>query len=168
MSQVRRLSTLLFFAATVAFVSPTLLQAQKPALVKSIDEPGRTPYLNTMSFQQTPSNCINNSACQVTFPVVPQGFRLVITHVNATFAAKNYGFAHIILYQNNPGTSTMSFPATVLGVDPSGYASLIADWAVRFYIEPGASPEITIYANNLVPAFGTADVTIAGYLVAIP
>jgi hypothetical protein len=79
---------LLTSAASLALIAvlghsyaPPLLAQVRAALIKNIDEKGRTPY-------QADSSCIPTLpqiACAALFPVVPAGRRLVIEYVNAEF-----------------------------------------------------------------------------------
>src|SRR5262245_35185588 len=55
-------------------------QAVKAALVKSVDERGRTAWQVTQQ-----SNCTNYSSCFISFPQVPLGKRLVIEYVSGVF-----------------------------------------------------------------------------------
>src|SRR6266568_4230504 len=59
------------------YAVPAYAQA-RAALVQNRDEPGRNAYFQIGSCSQ-----VTFSFCQVTFPAVPAGKRLVITHVSA-------------------------------------------------------------------------------------
>jgi hypothetical protein len=64
------------FSATPAFA-----QWISATLVKNVDERGRAPY---MHFQALTCPGGGTTGCQVVFPPVPQGKRLVLERVNAS------------------------------------------------------------------------------------
>ncbi|HMH12797.1 MAG TPA: hypothetical protein VK578_06785 [Edaphobacter sp.] len=146
-----------FSAVLFAFTVP-FAQAQKPALTKSVDEPGRSPY-----FDQGKGTC--DQLCFVTFKAVPAGFRLVVTHASVVF----YSFAgseKFVFLQQNPLTYQQFLPAPGLtgGFDGTAY-SYVASSPVTFYVEAGATPQLGVNRTALnSSAFGS----ISGYLVAIP
>ena len=60
--------------------TPRLMAQIRAALVKSVDEPGRSPYQATVS-----CNTGNNTLCVAFTDPVPVNMRLVLTHVGAEF-----------------------------------------------------------------------------------
>jgi hypothetical protein len=154
-----RVTALLVFTASV-FVSlaATTAQAQKPALTKSTDEPGRSPYFSSV-YQYCPATTV----CRIgSFKPTPAGFRLVITHVSVIYKPSSDP-AHfdneVYLQQSSDPGSFAYLPA------PSsvGY-QLVASAPITFYVEPGSTPEITV-ANAAGGFYMHGSIT--GYLVAI-
>jgi hypothetical protein len=166
MFKLTRLATLLVIAAAFTGFTPVIAHAQKPALVKSVDEPGRSPYQSTITFNQNLTTCINNYSCGVPFPPVPQGFRLVITHVNAFFNLNGGNLAHLYL---GAGSSSLRLRAVSIGSESDSSITYIADSPVTLYAEPGIAPFVELHGNTFkVNGFFNAEVTLVGYLVAIP
>jgi len=138
------------------YATPALAQVVRAALVKNVDEKGRSPY---MQFQ--PRVCSRNStkSCDVVFPPVPAGKRLVLEHLNAgiNFATSGVRFAGVLIAQDS-GLSV--FPTR-----PSGDPNLtIVNEPTLLYFEAGQTPTFRIGVNN------DADVpvvtaTLSGYLV---
>lgn len=151
-----RATAFLAFPASV-FVSLAAIsaQAQKPVLTKSIDEPGRTPYTQTV----TPSCDIARLFCNANFNAVPPGFRLVVTHASLFYSARpapNYsliaGAAHdVFLYL--PTT-------TPIDADGSSRTYIVSS-PVTYYVDAGRTPQIEVYNGLYVSA------TLSGYLVAL-
>jgi len=161
-----RLAALLILAAAFSYFQPATAHAQKPALVKSVDEPGRSPYQTTIAVNQNTTTCINDYSCRVTFPAVPQGFRLVITHVNAYFELTGTNFAHVELTADS---SSMRFRAVTIGTSSYGSIAYVVDSPVTLYAEPGIAPTVTLHGYTLeLNGYANAEVTLVGYLVAIP
>lgn len=67
------------FLATLALSSIPAVQAQaRPAITQDRDQEGRNFYTQTSS-----CNTVTFGYCQITFPTVPAGQRLIITHISA-------------------------------------------------------------------------------------
>ena len=153
-------------AALLAGALPAVAGAQpKPALVQDIDEPGRNPYQQTMSFVAGVSTCSNNFTCTVNFPAVPAGKRLVLTYVSAAFGtAPNPASASITVSQS--ANTYLRLPAVTVNPAVVG-ARFIASGPVTFYYEPGDVPSVTLSAQTI--NFGsTDDVSLVGYLIPLP
>jgi hypothetical protein len=144
---------------------PAVAHAQKPALVKNVDEPGRNPYQQGMLFNQSTQVC-TNYVCTLWFNPVPAGYRLVVTHASVRYRlADNSGEAYTTLGSDGNLASDIVLPV------PSfiGNNYYVASSPVTFYVEPGSSPTLFIMGNR-VDASGSysAQASIVGYLVAIP
>ena len=75
-----RLLTLALAAALQTLYTPQLFAQARAALVKNVDEPGRSPY---QAVQMTFNNCGVYGFAY--FPAVPAGKRLVVTFVSGQF-----------------------------------------------------------------------------------
>lgn len=99
MFKIFRATAFIVFAASM-FVSlaTTTAHAQKPALTKSTDEPGRSPY-----FSSAYRYCANNGVCQISsFKPVPVGFLLVVTHASVVYVPATYsGHLDNLVSHNN-------------------------------------------------------------------
>jgi hypothetical protein len=153
-----RLTALVVFTAFV-FVSlaATTAHAQKPALTKSIDEPGRSPYFSSSS-QYSPTD----GEYLMSFKPVPAGFRLVITYVSVFYTpATNSGHLDnlVALRQSSNFADFVCMPA------PSSIGtSSVTSAPITFYVEPGSTLYITVHnSSHGNSIFGT----ITGYLVAL-
>ena len=135
----------------------------KPALVQDIDEPGRNPYQQGMSFVASASTCSNNFACSVDFPAVPAGKRLVLTYVSASFCTGQSGQCRRQGRQIPGHRCLLTLPAVTANPAVVG-ARYTASGPVTFYYEPGDVPRVTLSAQ--VHNFGSTDsVTVVGYLI---
>jgi len=123
--------------------------------VKNVDEKGRNPYMQT-TFQ----NCGTNSGlCDLYFPAVPAGKRLVVEHVSANIGL-NPGSALNATFLGAPGGVFFSLPghamatATLVGVNEQ----------VLAYYEAGQAP---LYRLAFAAAgdSGVVSAVISGYLV---
>jgi hypothetical protein len=144
---------------------PAVADAQKPALVKNVDEPGRNPYQQGMLFNQSTQVC-TNFVCTLWFNPVPAGYRLVVTHVSVRYRlADNSIEAYTTLGSDGNMASDIVLPA------PSfiGNNYYVVSSPVTFYVESGSSPTLFL-SGNRVDASGSysAQASIVGYLVAIP
>jgi hypothetical protein len=153
-----RLTALLVFTAFV-FVSlaATTAQAQKPALTKSTDEPGRSPY-----FSFANQYCATNGECLMSFKPVPAGFRLVVTHASAVYVpATNFGHLDnlVFLRQSSDFADWAYLPAP-----SSTGASSVTSAPITFYVEPGSTLYITV-RNSSSGTYISGSIT--GYLVAL-
>jgi len=150
-----RLATLVALAASIVPFAAIPAHAQKPALTQNIDEMGRNPYSATLT---------SAIGAPLTFPVVPSGFRLVITHVSAIFdtVSEPYGYLNGTLY-SVLGVDDEFLPAPVAIPKSQPNDSLVA-WVINtpetFYVDAGHSPQIVVQGliSNL-------SVSIHGYLV---
>ena len=140
--------------------------ASNPVPVQDVGEPVRTPF----SYDVV-GDCVD-LGCGMTFPVVPEGKRLVILHVGAvarpTSTSTIVDFAE--LTTSNPTDPTFgvrnTFPMTRIG--QAGDAVTADTWAmnqpVLAYVEPGASAHIITRNRDSGDVF-FAQATISGYLV---
>jgi hypothetical protein len=90
----------------------------------------------------------------------------VITHVNAFFNLNGGNLAHLYL---GAGSSSLRLRAVSIGSESDSSITYIADSPVTLYAEPGIAPFVELHGNTFkVNGFFNAEVTLVGYLVAIP
>lgn len=129
----------------------------RSVLVRNVDEKGRTPY---MQFQTV--TCPGQGAliCQMTFPPVPEGKRLVLEHVNASVNFALGGIQRIALLL--PSDFIFVLPARPIS-DPN---VVIVNETVLAYFESGQSPVFQVISKDGldVPLVTTA---LSGYLITL-
>jgi hypothetical protein len=57
-----------------------------PTVVQNADEPGRNPYQDSQTFNQTTQDGCTQFVCTLKFTPVPSGKRLVVTYASATYS----------------------------------------------------------------------------------
>jgi hypothetical protein len=151
-----RVTAVLVYATSMFFPQAAIsAHAQKPVLTKSIDEPGRTPYTQTV----TPSCNIALLFCDANFNAVPPGFRLVVTHASLFYSARpgrNYSLI------SGAASDVNLFLPTTIPIDADGSSrTYIVSSPVTYYVDAGRTPQIEVYNGLYVSA------TVSGYLVAL-
>jgi hypothetical protein len=159
-----RLAALLVLAAAFNHLLPATAHAQKPALVRNVDEPGRTPYQHSIGLVESNSTC-SQFLCSVSFPAVPAGYRLVVTHASASYGlVSGAGRANVFLGADGDiFNNTLMLPVPVN--DGANY--YIVSSPVTYFVEPGSTPYLFLGGNGIATN-QSATATIVGYLVAIP
>lgn len=132
-------------------------RATRTVSVRNVDERGRAPY---MQFQVRP--CPGGAAvpCEVAFPPVPAGHRLVLEHVNASINFAPGGVRRTALI-------VLEDAIVVLPTRPSSDPNLvIVNEPALVYYESGETPIFQIVANDDadLPLITTA---VSGYLVTL-
>lgn len=138
-------------------------QAQRAALVQEVYGPGRTPYRGTQLYNQDASVCFNNFGCQINFPQVPAGKRLVVTYASAFYTvASGQSGAYVLV-----GTDLSNFAhlPPPMQTYPGAY---VAAGPVTYYFEPGEIPSVFIGASNGIMTGYTGHAAMVGYLVPAP
>jgi hypothetical protein len=164
MSSRSRYAIVTAFIGTFLALSSLAAHAQKAAITQNIDEKGRVPYQ-----AGTNVNCLQNiqeglKVCGIAFPIVPAGYRLVITYVSATFVeGTSVPSATVSLI----GGAVLPGGTTTLATGPTFVATAVADSfilssPVTYYVEPGGTPTLSV--NNF-SSFATG--FISGYLVSL-
>lgn len=154
----RRLFSLVAAMALVAvlgkfYAVPAMAQTLSAMLVRNVDEKGRAPYMH-----YGVRVCQGDAICDLYFPPVPAGKRLVVEHVNGgvSFAANTLRFTALVAPQN----TQFLLPARPI-TDPN---LMIVNEAVLAFFESGQSPVFRVGLSS------TTDTTpinaaISGYLV---
>jgi hypothetical protein len=158
----------LFAASLMAALAVTPSFAQtRAALVKNVDEPGRTPYQSMVDFNAG-SGCSSNTCNFVSFAVVPTGKRLVVEHLSVLTGVASGGQPTLLAFSNSPGCGNCGNRAVVTGWVNTDYTVFGASfWAidrpVYLFYEAGETPQIKMYATASFSFVGNATVT--GYLI---
>ncbi len=159
MSQSQRFTALRLAAAAAALLACSVANAQKAALVQEAFGPGITPYQSNQLYNPSAAICPNSFYCQIAFPPVPAGKRLVVTHASATYSVTQTGTEEIV----SIGASlfdTMDLPAAVY----VGTFRYVASSPITYYFEPGQTPYIFITGSSVLTN-NTGHASIVGYLV---
>jgi hypothetical protein len=135
------------------YAVPVMAQV-RAALIKNIDERGRNPY---MQFGEI--GCVNSGLCDLTFPPVPTGKRLVVEHVSGNFNP-NPGVGINGIFLITAGFGVFSFPASSIASP-----ELVAvNQPVLAYYEAGQTPLVRVaWSSSSNPGAFTA--ILSGYLV---
>jgi hypothetical protein len=148
-----RFSTAHALAAIVIMLLSASAQAQKPAITKSIDEPGRTPYTSEIK-----GTC--DGSCNVQFKAVPAGFRLVATYIGASYIsipnASGPSFASL-----DGGPAFLYLPPVTAATNNGVTRSFILSTPITYYVESGNAPRFNV-GNS-----GSFTASLFGYLVAV-
>ena len=147
-------------ATTVQIVAPLPVPVTGSAVVsgavKNVDEPGRNPYMITLSCVEVTTN-----ACHVETPPVPAGKRLVLKHVNVAIRLRSPGTLHTyILFLSGSGHNA-TLPARLVS-STAPLVNFIVNEPVLTYVEPGQSVIAQALSTTLVVE---ATTTLSGYLV---
>jgi hypothetical protein len=165
--------------------TPPVLDIAAPLNTKSLDEPGRTPYLVQQAFSLTCQRPIlfhlnlRNQQCNATFPPVPSGKRLVIQHVSGELIVdSDLGAAPYLvsgLIQGQTAQVSHLLTVSFLTQDTNAQGLFFhdiyrIDEATQMFIEPGDAPQINaIYGiDRAHSALLAGSVTLSGYLVDVP
>jgi hypothetical protein len=126
-----------------------------------VSNPSTVPYQETVHFNQSATTC-TQFVCDVDFPTVPAGKRLVVTFVSATYGLSPNGtLASVELGIN----SSFNEPSILLPTQRAGFDTYIASGPVTFYVDGGDKPTIDLQGQFVQPASLTATASIVGYLV---
>jgi hypothetical protein len=147
-------------------MAPSFAQT-RAALVKNVDEPGRTPYQAAVEFNPG-TGCASSSCNFISFPVVPAGKRLVVEQVTILAAVATTGQPTVLAFGHSSFSVNASNRAIVTGWVNTGFSSGGANfWAVdrpvRVFFEAGETPQIKMYASASFSFVGNA--TLHGYLI---
>jgi hypothetical protein len=134
------------------YAVPAIAQI-KTALVKNVDERGRSPYQQGIFLQCT----AGGGFCDFNFPPVPAGKRLVVEHISANiFAPSGINAAFLVV----SGGAYFSLPAHSFSLS-SLYS---VNEVVLGYYEAGQSPLFRL-APSVSDGSANAGATLTGYLV---
>ena len=156
-------------AASVAVLGLTLYSGErqateaKPAftLVKNVDERGREPY--QVQAEVDPSACTSNGVlhfCQVSFPAVPDGERLIVEHLSSFWDLTAGNPDSLRFLDGNGGTIFWVQPTFTTRASNSTHFFL--ERSVDVYYEPTTTPTLLL-AMTASPS--VIQVTLHGYLI---
>jgi len=144
-------------------VGGTVSIGNSPTVNVGRNSTDREPYQKTIFFNQTAATC-TQFVCDVSFPAVPVGKRLVITYASARYGLSPGGTAaNVSVGVNGNGINqSILLPAPVR----IGFDTYIASGPVTFYAEAGDVPTMQLAGQFVQPASLTAEASVVGYLVA--
>lgn len=155
-----RAALLLLGVLGATHVAPAVAQLPDTAgavLVRDVDERGRAPY---MQFRALLCDDAGTLTCDVSFAPVPEGYRLVLEHVNASVNLTGANVQRTALLA--PGQFIFVLPSSA----PSGEGLVIVNETVLAYFEGGQSP---VFQVNLDVVGDAPLITavVSGYLVSL-
>ena len=130
--------------------------ATAPALFLNVNDPGRIPY---QSFAVGPNTCSN--LCEIIFPAVPDGHRLVIQHVSVNSQISTASAVVQVVVAGGNGANSF-FLVTPQGNSTLGFVD--ADQPVLEYVDSRQMPLVAIKLN-LATFNGQPGATITGYML---
>ena len=134
-------------------------QVASSVAVRNVDEKGRSPY---MQFQAHPCPGRGNTVCDVIFPPVPAGKRLVLEHVSSSILFANNGVRIAGLLA--PVEIFFFFPVHPSSPTPSKDPIFLVNEFTLAYFEAGQSPIFHLVVNNGADT-PLVTSTMSGYLV---
>jgi len=143
------------------FGAKPLLAQIRAALVKNIDERGRSPYM-----VQTECHSAGQviAFCQASFPVVPANKRFVVEYVSGYLQAAHGKFGGGFLQVPSAGVFNFPLQSHFEATDTLNQDAYSVSMPAVFYYEPGQTPvffiDATVPTNDL-----QGNVTLSGYLV---
>jgi hypothetical protein len=150
-----RIVALLAFSTAFSAMVSAPAHAQKPALTQNVDEKGRVPYHD--SFQVS---C--NGTCLSYFKAVPQGYRLVVTHISGTSSCAQPPSNLPCFAELLDGTT---YYAEYFVPTSAGGGMYIFSSSLTYYVESGDAP--ILLSSGITAAANYVTGTIEGYLVAL-
>ena len=147
--------------------------AAKAVLVQSADEPGRVPYQESMRIRNDSTNCPRppdgrNLYCVATFPAVPVGMRLVVTHVSANYARSAPAEVALVRLGMNANLDfTLDLPVPVQLPDMR-FGRFVVSSPVTFFVNSGDAPSVFLMAASSDREDAAIHVVVVGYLVSLP
>jgi hypothetical protein len=136
--------------------------AQKAALVQEVNVPAKSPYQFNLLFNGDAGHCPNNFFCNVIFPPVPAGKRLVVTHVSAQYSMNSGAVEAAVSIGTGIG-NTLDLPAPTY----TGGNRFISSSPVTYYFEAGETPIVFIIGSSVITGL-TNHASVIGYLVSLP
>jgi hypothetical protein len=152
----------------LSFVADNAIAQLRAALVKNVDEPGRMPYQEMVSYNGGSSpTCATSQFCIPTFSPVPAGKRLVVEHISAMIFVVNTGAPNLFTFgqgfSTNTGNVMILNHAFSLGGSIGSTNIWGIDRPVRVYYGPGEVPSVKIGAS--APMGFVHNVSLHGYLI---
>jgi hypothetical protein len=139
-----------------------IAQAVRAALVSNVDEPGRIPYVANSScdFQSG-----DHDDCAASFPSVPAGKRLVITHVSGLLREGLPGGTLISTQIISP-RGNVFLPVTYIG-NAFGINNFVVDQPEHIICDAGASLKASVILGAFTSGSDSngATFTFSGYLL---
>ncbi len=137
--------------------------AQKAALVQSVDEPVRSPYQQSIIFNQSTTTC-TTFVCIVPLPAVPAGKRLEVTYVSYLYGVPGGG-AHVSI---KPDSAFFTLGAYLPAPQSNGGTTYVGGAPVTLFVEAGNNPTVSLEGVNVASSSTSAQVMVVGHLVSVP
>jgi|GEM_PF-1009640 len=157
-------ATMLASLGGVAMTTSASAQT-RAALVQNTDEAGRNPYQSgVLKF------CNGTNRCIVSYPVVPAGMRLVVTHISGVIATTNGSnlLGSLSLNADTPTSAGVSFTGSGFAPASPGYYVFVNQDCLA-YFEPGDTPLIALDVSAAHDTFASASrFVLTGYYVKLP
>jgi hypothetical protein len=156
------LAAALMLAAVIGgvYAAPALAQVIKAALVKNVDEPGRSPYLQKVV-------CNGSGGCTaipLAPALVPAGKRLVVDHISAFVSTPSFNRPYLSAGSANSsgGDDTrLAYVSIDSTVDTPSGSIFILSQPARFYVEAGKQPFLRVTSSESF----LVDGYVSGYLI---
>jgi hypothetical protein len=152
-------------AACVLCAQPALAQT-RAALVQSVDEPGRSPYQETLS----DLSCRGTTVCSFNFTTVPAGKRLVLTHISGYVDTGVGTLPNGFVQSSFGGSQYATLPFTgVRGPNSALGTRIFVNHGVQAFFGPGETPRGVYHINGSGDQMsGGALMMLTGYFVNVP
>ncbi len=148
--------SVLVLVVGVFSAGPAIAQAVRAALVSNVDDPGRIPY-------QLAGSCnFTSGVCDVHLPKVPDGKRLVLTHVSGE-VDENLP-AGTLINVRVLGRSIIHLPVTYIG-NYLGLNSFVFDQQVLLFSSPTDNTLAQIYLGAPANIDSFAEFNFTGYML---
>jgi hypothetical protein len=136
---------------------PAIAQALRAALVSNVDDPGRIPYAVSVSCD------FDKQLCLTAIPPVPNGKRLVITHVSGGVQENLPGGTFLAVSVHTGHTNAYIVP-TYIGIQFGN--SFVFDQSVLLFADPGERPPFAQVELGGVPSGASgASFNLSGYML---
>jgi len=167
---------LLAIAALFTSIDGSTVMAQvRPAIVKNVDEPARSPYQAYVHAAVGPGSACGTNFCDFSFPAVPANKRLAVTNVSVRFVPDSTATVQDVKLYVLDNTFNILNQIT-LPYNPSLYPgdnlvintarTYVANEQIRWYLEAGQVPRLTFHTSGgSLDTFGEQRVMLVGYLV---
>ena len=137
---------------------PAIAQAVRAALVSNVDDPGRIPYAGALS-----CSFDNSVLCLVPIPPVPNGKRLVITHVSG-FVQENLP-GGTFLRLSLAGSYNDAYLVPTYNGSQDGLNSFVFDRSVLLFVDPGIGPQAAVRLGDVPSSTSSASFNLSGYML---
>jgi hypothetical protein len=177
---MRQLKTCIWIAAGLvmlatigSFTAKPLLAQIRAALIASIDEPGRAPYESLATFFASSPVCAvagGGTGCNLDFPSVPAGKRLVLTNITGVIFVTSPGLVRDLQL----GSTTVAFrgliPSALIGpiLAPLGGTDNMVgvSASVKHFFDAGDHPRLLVTTEpTQLSNLDISEITLSGYLV---
>lgn len=160
-----RFRAILLAALAVLLIAGTATAQVRPAYIKNVDEPGRLPYQQMVSFSEGAPDTCNPLLCVISFNAVPAGKRLVVEHVTMLAYIRD-GQPHFLAFGDTTVTNANNIAIVGGGFTDTGHSSryFSLDRAVKVYYEAGAIPKLKLLYSGVLGST-RSNASLHGYLI---